>query len=165
MSAMASQITGVSIVYSTFCSGTDQRKHQWSASLASGEFPAERASNAENVSIWWRHHDAMSHDLYIWIWTPARLFKLRTDAWVCIIGSTLIIRIPYDVPQRHIVQMLLIMLLWWCASWQIPHCKSGRSSENYIIFTNAKCTIRWPFCHEPLLCSHIWKIRHMWWSI
>ena len=34
MSAMASQITGVSIVYSTFCSGTDQRKHQSSASLA-----------------------------------------------------------------------------------------------------------------------------------
>ena len=23
-----------------------------------GEFPAQRASNAENVSIWWRHHDA-----------------------------------------------------------------------------------------------------------
>ena len=32
--AMASQITGVSIVYSTVCSGTDQRKHQSSASLA-----------------------------------------------------------------------------------------------------------------------------------
>ena len=25
-------------------------------SPASGEFPAQRASNAENVSIWWRHH-------------------------------------------------------------------------------------------------------------
>ena len=58
-------------------------------SPVSGEFPAERASNAENVSIWWRHHDAMLHDLYIWIWTPARLFKLRTDAWVCIIGSNI----------------------------------------------------------------------------
>ena len=23
----------------------------------SGEFPAQMASNAENVSIWWRHHD------------------------------------------------------------------------------------------------------------
>ena len=23
-----------------------------------GEFPAQMASNAENVSIWWRHHDA-----------------------------------------------------------------------------------------------------------
>ena len=34
MSAIASQITGVAIVYSTFCSGADQRKHPSSASLA-----------------------------------------------------------------------------------------------------------------------------------
>ena len=34
MSALASQITGVSIIYSTVYSGTDQRKHQNSASLA-----------------------------------------------------------------------------------------------------------------------------------
>ena len=34
MSAMASQITGVSIVYLTYCSGADQRKHQSSPSLA-----------------------------------------------------------------------------------------------------------------------------------
>ena len=34
MSAMASQITGVSIVYLTGCSGAEQRKHQSSASLA-----------------------------------------------------------------------------------------------------------------------------------
>ena len=34
MGAMASQITSVSIVYSTVCSGSDQRKHQRSASLA-----------------------------------------------------------------------------------------------------------------------------------
>ena len=26
-------------------------------SPGTGEFPAQRASNAENVSIWWRHHD------------------------------------------------------------------------------------------------------------
>ena len=32
--AIASQITGVSIVCSTICSGADQRKHQSSASLA-----------------------------------------------------------------------------------------------------------------------------------
>ena len=25
-------------------------------SLVTGEFPVQRASNAENVSIWWRHH-------------------------------------------------------------------------------------------------------------
>ena len=34
MGAMASRITGLTIVYSTVYSGTDQRKHQSSASLA-----------------------------------------------------------------------------------------------------------------------------------
>ena len=34
MSAMASQITSVSIVYSTVCSGEDQRKHQGAAPVA-----------------------------------------------------------------------------------------------------------------------------------
>ena len=34
MSVMASQITDVSMVCSTVCSGADQRKHQSSASLA-----------------------------------------------------------------------------------------------------------------------------------
>ena len=45
-------------------SDADQRKHQSSTSLAfvgkspgTGEFPAQMASYAENVSIWWRHHD------------------------------------------------------------------------------------------------------------
>ena len=37
-----------------------------------GEFPAQMASNAENVSIWWRHHELGSspvpaHDLEVWV--------------------------------------------------------------------------------------------------
>ena len=71
MSATASQITGVFIVCSTVGSDVDQRQHQRFASLAfvcvcvggggggggggdspvTGEFPAQKASNAENVSI------------------------------------------------------------------------------------------------------------------
>ena len=39
MGVMASQVTSLTIV-----------------SPATGEFPAQMASNAENVSIWWRHH-------------------------------------------------------------------------------------------------------------
>ena len=66
MDAMASQITSLTIVYSTVHSGADQRKLQSSASLGlcvghspvTGEFPAQMASNAENASIWWRHHVA-----------------------------------------------------------------------------------------------------------
>ena len=43
-----------------------------------GEFPAQRASNAENVSIWWRHH-VWRYFLWsfvaivcvcVWVWTP-----------------------------------------------------------------------------------------------
>ena len=59
MTTLASQITSLTVVYSIAYTGVDQRKHQSSASLAfvrPGEFPAQRASNAENVSIWWRHH-------------------------------------------------------------------------------------------------------------
>ena len=50
MSSIAFQITCVSIVYFTVCSGTDQRKHQSSESLVTGELSAQRASNAENAS-------------------------------------------------------------------------------------------------------------------
>ena len=62
MITIASQITSLTIDYSSVYSGADQRKHQSSASLAfvrgiPGEFPAQMASNAENVSIWWRHHE------------------------------------------------------------------------------------------------------------
>ena len=57
MGAIASQITSHTIVYSTVYSEPDQREHQSSASLAfGGELLAQMASNAENVSISWRHH-------------------------------------------------------------------------------------------------------------
>ena len=63
MGAMVSQISSHTIVYQPFTA--DQRKYQSSASLGfvrefTGErwIPAQMASNAENVTIWWRHHVA-----------------------------------------------------------------------------------------------------------
>ena len=32
-------------------------------SPGTGEFPAQRASNAENVSIWWRHHESILYSV------------------------------------------------------------------------------------------------------
>ena len=59
MGTVVSQITSLTIVYSTVYSGVDQRKHQSSALLAfmRGIHRSQRASNADNVSIWWRHQD------------------------------------------------------------------------------------------------------------
>ena len=60
MSAIESQIISLTIVYSTVYSGAYQRKPQSTASLAfvrgihrgPVKFPAQMASNAENVYIW-----------------------------------------------------------------------------------------------------------------
>ena len=72
MSAIASQITSLAIVYSTVYSDVDQRKHQSSASLAFVRgihrhrwIPPQRASNAENLSIWWRHHVIDNESVYL----------------------------------------------------------------------------------------------------
>ena len=64
MGAMASQITSLAIVYSTVYSCADKRKLQKlrvtglcaGKSPVADEFPAQMASDAEKVSIWWRHH-------------------------------------------------------------------------------------------------------------
>ena len=63
MDAMASQITSFTIVHSTVYSGADKKKSKLRVtglcvgnSPVTGEFPAQIASNVENVSFWWRHH-------------------------------------------------------------------------------------------------------------
>ena len=71
MGKMISKITSLTIVYSTVYSGADQNKnikvpHHWPLcrnSPGTCEFPAQMASNAENVSIWWRLHD--NHVIFI----------------------------------------------------------------------------------------------------
>ena len=38
-------------------------------SPGTGEFPAQMASNSENVCIWWRHHNPSRCHLYFYVWT------------------------------------------------------------------------------------------------
>ena len=68
MDMIASQITSPTIVYSAVYSDADQSIQSKlrvtglcvGNSPGTGEFPAQMASNAENVSIWWRHHEGKS---------------------------------------------------------------------------------------------------------
>ena len=65
MGMIASQIISLTVVYSTVYSGTNQRQHQSSTSLAfvrgihrwPVNSPHKRPVTQKNVSIWWRHHD------------------------------------------------------------------------------------------------------------
>ena len=71
MSALASQITSLRIIYSTVYSRHRSKKTSKLCvtglcegnSPVTGEFPTQRASNAENVSIWWRHHVVLYQQL------------------------------------------------------------------------------------------------------
>ena len=72
MGAMASQITSLLIVYSTVCSRRRSKKTSKlrvaglcaGNSPVTGEFPPQMVCNAENISIWWRHH-GISHESYL----------------------------------------------------------------------------------------------------
>ena len=75
MNTMTSQIIGISIVCSTFCSGVDKKTETSKLrvtglckgkSSVAGEFPAQKVSNAENISIWWRHYETA------WTWRTWR---------------------------------------------------------------------------------------------
>ena len=63
ITTIASQITSLTVVYSTVYSDADQRKQQSSASLAfvwgihrDRWIPRTKGQLSGNVSIWWRHH-------------------------------------------------------------------------------------------------------------
>ena len=73
MGAMASQITSLTIVYSTFIRAPIKENikipRHWPCagnSPVTGEFPVQKASNAENVYIWWRHHVYQGHIYDLW---------------------------------------------------------------------------------------------------
>ena len=78
-------------------------------SPVTGEFPAKRASNAQNVSIWWRHHE----------FTP--LIIHRVLAWYYWHGSSEI---------RHVARQLLRGLLTIHSVWQWSLCNSFQWSSS-----------------------------------
>ena len=73
MGTMASQISSLTIVYSTVHSSADENKTSKlrvtglcaGNSPVSADFPAQMSINAENVSIWWRHHDLRVSMFYL----------------------------------------------------------------------------------------------------
>ena len=75
-------------------------------SPGTGEFPAQMASNAENVSIWWRHHDFLqtcSYFFYI-------LERLHIS----------ILTIRYD--QGYSSDSLTFnIVISWIVGWIIPY--------------------------------------------
>ena len=113
ISAIASLITSLTSVYSTVYSGADKKKSKLHVtglcvgnSPVTGEFPAQMASNAENVSTWWRHHGSCKYTLS----TPG-LCRLSLCKWICSC-----IRYIWGSLFSH-----LFIPYWLCASNSIVH--------------------------------------------
>ena len=75
-------------------------------SPATGEFPAQKASHSENVSIWWRHHVPVE----VWAWMSAYRSQKAMDV------------VTYPC-LNSIQNMLVIEVPWWvlhmCMSWMV----------------------------------------------
>ena len=75
-----------------------------------GEFPAQRASNAENVSIWWRHHELRLF--------PDDIFEcvfLNENVWISIKIS---LKFVPNGPMNNIPALVQIMA--WCRPGDKP---------------------------------------------
>ena len=82
-STMTSQITSLTIV---LLNRLFRRRSKKTSKLCvtglcagnspvTGEFPAQRASNADNGSIWWHHHEATS--CCAWRWCPSSRMAVK----------------------------------------------------------------------------------------
>ena len=125
MSAIASQITGVSIV----CSTADQRKKLCVACLCEGnspvtsEFPTQRASNTENVPIWWRHHALVGFEESWWRYNDT------TQYWTIWNGSMWIILLYQWKPKLNSLLSILRFLqnlLTMIITTMLLNCNYGR---------------------------------------
>ena len=74
-------------------------------SLGTAEFPAQMASNAENVSIWWRHHDRFTLLAPAFGKSPERRTSMdakKVFHWIC-----WLLIISLNMPSVHLIAVLL----------------------------------------------------------
>ena len=120
MGTTASQITSLTIVYWTVFGHRSKKTSKLLVtglcvgnSLGTGEFPAQMASNAENVSIWCRHHVA-SWDCHRMKWKSN---YCQTSNIRCALISDMI------------VDHLVLLQLW-------PHSQTAIWDEKHLSFGN-----------------------------
>ena len=63
-------------------------------SPGTGEFPAQMASNAENVSIWWRHHEK----IYLIVWYDIKCASqlISVEPWTLYVSRCLHLTLSED---------------------------------------------------------------------
>ena len=101
-------------------------------SPGTGEFPAQMASNAENVSIWWRHHAYMTYQI------------CTTILNICILNKLVLIAVKF----------LIVSFLFGSAELDLELFQRVFITINFI--SNAKCLYVLPFICSSLLTLFVY---------
>ena len=109
-------------------SDADQRKHQSSTShwplcgkfTGTGEFPTQMASNAENVSIWWRHHVIIMKPQGIC--NPHVNLSLFISSWGALFQAVLKV---LTNPKTFIGNILDLGIYTLANGWEVAHVTSS----------------------------------------
>ena len=92
-------------------------------SPGTGEFPAQRASYAENVSIWWRHHGNSEHNQSFAFYNPLQnLFHVTfvLSTYSHRYKSSAYFKSNYSFPStcNHILYNLKSRALYFASRWE-----------------------------------------------
>ena len=96
-------------------------------SPGTGEFPAQMASNAENVSIWWRHHESKSK--------PYAYFIAYTQA-ICIMYSDLCL-VATSLESLLILIYIFIIFHGWHLWISMSAWKYGGKSWYFVAISKS----------------------------
>ena len=123
MSAMAPQITSLTIVHSKVYSRRRSKKTPKlrvtglcvGNSPVTGEFPAPSASNEENASIWWRHHEGSRSLHYV----PLMLYHIKGN-W----GLWSYCKIYVDLRLPRLICWYVVVIFNQVCKAQVTLCRS-----------------------------------------
>ena len=147
MSAMVSQITSLTIVYPSVYSGAE--KHQSSASLAFARgihrwpvnYPAQKASNAETASIWWRHHGI--YTARVW---SSQVLAVHNGFHCESVSSS------HNNTRRYLLSVTFDLRVYWdslsCISW---------SSGESVIWEHLRKRKQWFFFNKHVITIHMYN--------
>ena len=109
-------------------------------SPVTGEFPAQMASNAENVSIWWRHHGC--DDL---AYSTMRWFDITQSIILSVQSSTM------ATPKKALRHYSKVMWVSQITSNSTVYSKESVKSTGPLLFMRGS--------HRPPVCSpHKWPV-------
>ena len=107
-----------------------------------GEFPAQMASNAENVSIWWRHHGSFHRQT---LWQRRLRWEFFSMVLFPVFAHVYILRFIVSAKDRNILYCIWNSAVYFHAD---PSCDTNPPMETVVTRD---------FCH------HLWYLFCRYW--